>query len=195
MSLPLLYLILGRLTGWRALLAPSSASKDAELLGLGHEVAVLSRTNLAPRLDWADRAQCAMPASPPRRPDPSPGYAGHDRALASSPGREEGDLSAPHRAPAHRSRTGSTDRPAREINPTWGYQRIQGELLAVGRRGRTPHLCSEPQADEHPFRDFVAAAVGGGGRSPRPSSSADRAKGIETGIVDGSLDGSVDGGR
>ena len=59
MSLRLLYLIFVRVCSWLVLLGRSSASKNAELLILRHEVAVLRRTRPRPRLDWADRAVMA----------------------------------------------------------------------------------------------------------------------------------------
>jgi putative transposase len=55
----MLYLVFLRLAGWIVLFARSSASKDAELLVLRQEVAVLRRQNPRPRLNWADRAVLA----------------------------------------------------------------------------------------------------------------------------------------
>jgi hypothetical protein len=58
-SFRLLYLIFIRVCGWLVLLGRSSASKNAELLVLRHEVAVLRRATPQPRLDWVDRAALA----------------------------------------------------------------------------------------------------------------------------------------
>ena len=52
----LLYLIFLQMVNLLLLLRRSSASKDVELLGLRHEVAVRRRAHPKPRLDWADRA-------------------------------------------------------------------------------------------------------------------------------------------
>ena len=55
----LIYRTLTTLLSWLALLPRSSASKNAEILILRHEVAVLCRGNPKPRIGWADRAVLA----------------------------------------------------------------------------------------------------------------------------------------
>ena len=52
----LLYLIFRQVMAWLGLLARSAESKNAEILVLRHEIAVLRRQVHRPRLSWADRA-------------------------------------------------------------------------------------------------------------------------------------------
>jgi putative transposase len=135
-SLRLLCLIFARLCSWLALLGRSSASKDAELLVLRHEVAVLRRAYPRPRLDWADRAILAalirlLPARLRmcRLVTPGTVLRWHRRLVT-------GKWTYPHRAgrpPVSAEIVTLIERLAAENN-AWGYKRIQGELLKLGHR-------------------------------------------------------------
>jgi putative transposase len=135
-SLRLLYMIFVRLCGWLVLLGRSTASKDIELLVLRHEVAVLRRTKCKPRLDWADRAiLAALTRLLPRtvRIDrlvtPGTVLRWHRRTVT----RKWTYPNRTGRPPVSAEITALIGRLAAE-NRSWGYLRIQGELLKLGHR-------------------------------------------------------------
>jgi hypothetical protein len=133
-SLRLLYLITIRVFGWLLLLGRSQASKDAEIMVVRHEVAVLRRQVAQPRPDRADRAVLSalarlLPAVSRTRRLVTPGtlLAWHRRLITRKwtyPGR-------PGRPGTGREIRDLVLRLAPE-NPAWGYRRVHGELTRLG---------------------------------------------------------------
>jgi putative transposase len=124
--------VFGRLV----LLARSDAAKDAEILVLRHEVAVLRRQVARPGPVWADRAVLAVVARllPGRLRlhrivGPATVLAWHRRLVRT----KWTYPNAPWRPPVPDEVRVLVEEMARE-NPRWGYRRIQGELAGLGYR-------------------------------------------------------------
>jgi hypothetical protein len=132
----LLYRIFVNVVSWLALLARSQASKNAEILVLRQEVAVLRRANPRPRLAWTDRAVLAalsklLPKTLRSHRIVTPGtlLRWHRRLVANKWRQPK----APGRPPISDELVQLIVTMARE-NRTWGVARIQGELRRLGHR-------------------------------------------------------------
>jgi putative transposase len=139
MSLRFGYLAVLRVFGWLALLARSDRAKDAEILLLRHQVAVLQRQAGTPKLSWADRAILSALARllPCRHLRQLRLIISPRTLLRWHAGLVKRRWAYPRRAPG-RPRTAQAIRAlvlemARD-NSAWGYRRIHGELTGLGHK-------------------------------------------------------------
>jgi putative transposase len=135
--LKIVYLLMRWLFGLVVLASRGDRAKDAELLVLRHENAVLRRHAGRVRYDAADRAWfAALTLFIPRRRwagvfpvTPATLLAWHRKLIARKYDTSTGR--GPGRPPTVRSIARIAVRLARE-NPLWGYRRIHGELTKLG---------------------------------------------------------------
>ncbi|MYU10579.1 integrase, partial [Streptomyces sp. SID8361] len=139
MVIRLIYLLACQTFRWLALLARSDASKDIEILMLRHQLAIVRRAQPRPRFSWSDRAVMAALLrllSRQRRPQlallvsPRSVLRWHARLIA---WKWAYSSRRPGRPPKPEALRQLVVRLARE-NPGWGYRRVHGELLRLGRK-------------------------------------------------------------
>jgi transposase InsO family protein len=146
----------------------SSATNNAEILALRHEVSVLRRQVQRPRMSWVDRAVlCALarqlPSTLRRHRLVTPGtLLTWHRRLVRWKWRQP--PAKPGRPPLPEETVELIQRLATQ-NPTWGYVRIQGELRRLGHRvaaatiRRVLRRCGLPpapqRASQHAWRTFL----------------------------------------
>jgi hypothetical protein len=161
----LLYLIFCRVLDWLMLLTRTTAAKNAEILVLRHEVAILRRQNPRPRLCWSDRAVFAALIRPLPKPlqtwrlmTPATVLNWHRRLVARK-------WTHPDRGGRPRLNGDLADLIGRLAveNPAWGYVRIQGELRKLGHR--VSRATIQRLLRRRPFRPRRS------GRTPRGGSS------------------------
>jgi putative transposase len=161
-----------RVFGWLALLGRAQASKDAEIMVLRHEVAVLRRQVARPNPAWAGRAVLAaltwlLPAALQAHRLVTPGtlLAWHRRLIT----RKWTYPSRPVRPRTSQQIRVLVLRLAQD-NPAWGYRRVHGALTRLGhhlseatvRRILRAQRCRPaPRNVDTSWRAFLRAQAGG----------------------------------
>lgn len=169
MLLRLLYLALTSMFTLLRLMPISDRDKDAEILALRHQLAVLQRQTDKRKLTWPDRALLAalLHRLPRVRLRQLPLIVSPDTVL-----RWHRELLRRRHAKASRPKRPGRPRTVRPVrglvlrlareNPSWGYRRIHGELASLGIKVAAAtvwNILKEHGIDPSPERDHTTWAA------------------------------------